>query len=105
MQSLPALGAQAPYGPVERCGRQRRQQHPRHHTDQDERAFGHIRHDLAQFETHVEPGVGQQMQAYVEENEQANHAPQTGQRRPTGEFAQGRDGQYQHQKTQTPIAQ
>jgi len=105
VQQLPAPRSQGADGTVERGGRQRQQQQPGEETHKNERALDHVGRDACHVKLHVEPGVGQQVHAGVEEHKQPHHAPQPQQRRPAQAHAQRRDRQHQHQEAQSPVTQ
>ena len=105
MQRLPCAPAQRAHGAVGGRQRQRQQQQPAGKADQDERPLEDVAADVGDLESHVQPAVGQQVQAGVEKHEQPEHAPIPRQLRRARVQPQRRDCQRQAQKSQRPVAQ
>ena len=60
--------------------------------------------DFVEIEKLVQPHIGQEVQAAVEEGEQPEHAAVADQHGHAQQLAQRRDGQRDHQEAQGPIA-
>ena len=74
MQGLPPLSAQFSDGPVGRRGRQRHQEHPGSHARHDVAAFPEVVRHRSEVKAGIEPYLGEQMQAAIEERKEAKQA-------------------------------
>jgi len=103
VQQLPAAAETADHG----AGRGQRQwQHtePGQKADGDEWAFDDVGADLGPEAAEVQDQIGGEVQAGVEEREQAEHAPIADQRVVAGDAAQWRHRQGGEQQAQRPVA-
>src|SRR5437773_12523757 len=93
MEALPPDETQLPHGAVRRGERQRDEEHPGGEAYIDELALYDIGENGVEAEVLVESDVGADVQAGVEEGEEAQHPPDADRPRPVGEHAQRRERQ------------
>ena len=104
VEHLPTPAAQAP-DPARR-GRegQRRHGDEAQKSRGNERPLPHIFGDFVEIEELVQPQICGEVQASVEEGEQAQHAPKANQLGQAQQAPQRRDSQCDGQKAQRPVA-
>jgi len=103
VQRLPALAAQAA-NPTSGGGQRKGdQQYEAEEPHGDKGPLGHILPHAAEIESLVRPNVGEEVQANVEESEQAEHAAEANEVGKLQELAERRDGEGDEQEAQRPI--
>ena len=103
VHGAPGGGSQGAYRSVERSQRQCAQHQESRKPHQDERTLSNVLANVVKLEAHIEPAVGQQVQADIEKHEQPQHAAIAGQRGHLEDGARGRHAEHQTQGTQRPV--
>ena len=104
MQDAPAAAAKAANPASRGRNRERNEQREREEAYGDEGALVDIFPDFVDVEKFVEPEVRGEMQAGVEEGEEAEHAAEADQLGQVKELAQRSDGEGDHEKSQGPVS-
>src|SRR2546425_4763519 len=104
VQRLPTPPSQAANPSRSGGNRERNQKQEAREAHRDVLALGHVLPHSGKTEGLVRPNVRGEVQANVEEREQAKHAAKTNQLRQIQELAEGRDAEREDQEAERPIA-